>query len=1365
MSQWIDLLDRLNIKPIPNLAGTREPTANDDLDDGYGIGSTWIWGDRSWVCTYAVVANARWIETTSTAGVHGLDEHTDVDTTTVAPTDGQALVWDDGAGKWEPGSVAAGGGGSAGDMDCVEAGFLTEGGSAWWEVPTSDTWTDAPLDVTEIETDSAVLDHDGTSNTGRITIKESGYYLVYYTCGMNNHYGIGLRIRKNDTTTIPTSESPNNQNLGNDKDAGMISWQGVHYFDASGTDPYIYLQCWWPSEQSQQSAIDAGQVSLGAIRLATSAATTLDALTDTDLTGVLNQDVLAYNSTSGNWEPTTASTPGAHATTHLSGNSDELDHDGLLNFVAAEHVDWAGVSAGTIDPSNIAVVTASADGLAPTFPDNTTDYLRADGTWNTPPGGSSSTLDDVITGGTPDNDVNVPIANPIILRDNAADLTPLTVAKTSATQLTPSILVESTFSNEGIDVNFSTDGRKTSVTPTGIIHDGDTSVAGYANGPQTPTTADTDGRDVTYQGGPASGTGDGGDITIQAGQAPGAGTSGVIKVGPSNFYTSAVNLGAADVQSNVVGDLDVGGDITVTGTVDGVDVADHSALHENGGADEISIADLSGLAADAQYAAIQDGGVPETDEGGLAHTLNFGANLAVTGISSGVVTVTSVGGSDATAIHTDASAEISGVTAETTPALDDVLLIESAANSFSKRSVELDDLPGNDIETLDEGTPFTNTTMKYDFVGAGVQVHEDDDVGSPGEFRVQIDGGTAPVDSVFGRFDDVVAAAGDYAATQITNDSGVTGPFLDDALDNLDTDATSLHIDGNLEFTSVTTEKASPIGADLLLLEDSVTGDTQKVQLTNLPVIGGSVDHIVIAAQKASAGTIAIGQVAYIVGWSTGDSVITVELADSDAAGTMPGYGIAKESITDSGSGQLAVSGTVSGFDTSSFAVGDPLYVGGTAGSLTNVKPTGTGLVQHVAICNKSDAATGIVQVVGAGVLNGLPNLAEDNVWMGNASGVPTATALDPSIKTLTLPDSTTISPFGASLVDDLDEVAARTTLGAGSATDVATNTDHTGGDGSDHADVASNTTHRGLTTNPHATDLGNLGTGTLGELNAIVADATLDDVSGERTPPDASVTLAKMADMDTASFIGRDTAATGTPEILSGAEATALLSEFAKDSGAQGVVPASAGGTSAYLRADGTWQTPAGSGDVSAVNSPNANEFARWTTATSIEGRTAAEVMADLPAFSTSSTTQGAVAGSNSVGATYYLNGNGAWTVPAGGSAATLTKSITVEDPVTGETISMFFTTVAITVTQITAVIVGSTSITFNISHGTSRAAVTNDVMTSDDVADSTTTGNITTTGWSDNTIPADSFVCLTTSAASGTPTELHVTVEYTED
>lgn len=60
-----------------------------------------------------------------------------------------------------------------------------------------------------------------------------------------------------------------------------------------------------------------------------------------------------------------------------------------------------------------------------------------------------------------------------------------------------------------------------------------------------------------------------------------------------------------------------------------------------------------------------------------------------------------------------------------------------------------------------------------------------------------------------------------------------------------------------------------------------------------------------------------------------------------------------------------------------------------------------------------------------------------------------------------------------------------------------------------DHADltgIGTNThaqidTHVADTTNPHATDLGSLGTGSLAELNATVTDATLDD-SGDARPP-----------------------------------------------------------------------------------------------------------------------------------------------------------------------------------------------------------------------------------------------------------------------
>lgn len=73
------------------------------------------------------------------------------------------------------------------------------------------------------------------------------------------------------------------------------------------------------------------------------------------------------------------------------------------------------------------------------------------------------------------------------------------------------------------------------------------------------------------------------------------------------------------------------------------------------------------------------------------------------------------------------------------------------------------------------------------------------------------------------------------------------------------------------------------------------------------------------------------------------------------------------------------------------------------------------------------------------------------------------------------------------------------------------------------------------------------------------------------------AVTNAKAADMATATIKGRATAGTGDPEDLTGAQATALLDEFT--SGAKGLVPASGGGTTNFLRADGTFAAPPGGG------------------------------------------------------------------------------------------------------------------------------------------------------------------------------------------
>ena len=90
-------------------------------------------------------------------------------------------------------------------------------------------------------------------------------------------------------------------------------------------------------------------------------------------------------------------------------------------------------------------------------------------------------------------------------------------------------------------------------------------------------------------------------------------------------------------------------------------------------------------------------------------------------------------------------------------------------------------------------------------------------------------------------------------------------------------------------------------------------------------------------------------------------------------------------------------------------------------------------------------------------------------------------------------------------------------------------------------------------------------------------------DVTGSGTGSFAAtiandaVTNAKLANVATATIKGRVTAATGDPEDLTGTQATTLLDTFT--SSLKGLAPASGGGTTNFLRADGTWAAPPGGG------------------------------------------------------------------------------------------------------------------------------------------------------------------------------------------
>lgn len=73
------------------------------------------------------------------------------------------------------------------------------------------------------------------------------------------------------------------------------------------------------------------------------------------------------------------------------------------------------------------------------------------------------------------------------------------------------------------------------------------------------------------------------------------------------------------------------------------------------------------------------------------------------------------------------------------------------------------------------------------------------------------------------------------------------------------------------------------------------------------------------------------------------------------------------------------------------------------------------------------------------------------------------------------------------------------------------------------------------------------------------------------------SVGLEKLVSIATASILGRNTAGSGAVEVLTAAQVTALLNTVT--SSLKGLAPASGGGTTNFLRADGTWAAPPGAG------------------------------------------------------------------------------------------------------------------------------------------------------------------------------------------
>jgi hypothetical protein len=170
--------------------------------------------------------------------------------------------------------------------------------------------------------------------------------------------------------------------------------------------------------------------------------------------------------------------------------------------------------------------------------------------------------------------------------------------------------------------------------------------------------------------------------------------------------------------------------------------------------------------------------------------------------------------------------------------------------------------------------------------------------------------------------------------------------------------------------------------------EGNLTGD-----------VTGDIDGaIIITGKNESGSTIAANVPVYISGQSGSGTEFTVDVADADGSGTMPAIGITTASASDNASVSILTFGKFVGLDTSSFSVGDELYVS-TTGVLTNTPPTGeSASLQKIAKVTRSHATDGAIFVQGAGRTNAVPNLDDGDIFIGNGSNQATTASFNTTV-------------------------------------------------------------------------------------------------------------------------------------------------------------------------------------------------------------------------------------------------------------------------------------------------------------------------------------------------------------------------------
>lgn len=187
-----------------------------------------------------------------------------------------------------------------------------------------------------------------------------------------------------------------------------------------------------------------------------------------------------------------------------------------------------------------------------------------------------------------------------------------------------------------------------------------------------------------------------------------------------------------------------------------------------------------------------------------------------------------------------------------------------------------------------------------------------------------------------------LGAAASGANSDITSMSGITGAISTPDNIQFDTTATATIGLGNLRWNTTTNTLAF-----------GIIDGTDEVNIG---------EQMYAYVRNADSVTITRGQPVYLFGAQGNRASVKLasNLGDSTSAKTL---GLAAQDIATSTDGFVITQGVLDKLDTSSFAAGDTLYLGATAGTLTATKPQAPNHLVYIGVVERSNAGNGQIYV------------------------------------------------------------------------------------------------------------------------------------------------------------------------------------------------------------------------------------------------------------------------------------------------------------------------------------------------------------------------------------------------------------------